>query len=326
MPEEKEAVASFLLKIQAPVVLEGISQLLNDPRLEHLAVLSERSIFEEAKSAGYPIDGVLRIGGIPTHRMWRDLEELEGACHVCSVSRLPFSGLSWTRKVIVGPIAVSLDVTEKFEFESFDKWKKAIQAFREHLFATIQDEPSAEPSMVHALSKLIPAASRIYLGNSLPIREWDFAADVSVFDHEIFASRGVNGIDGQISTFLGLCRQEGSHWGIFGDLTTLYDMAAFWILPELALDDLNVVVINNGGGKIFSRMYPYKEMQNVHDLSFAHLAAMWNLEYVQIEGPKSLSAMPKGNGRRLIEIRCNQEATTRFWEKIKIIEQATPVS
>ena len=47
-----------------------------------------------AKS-NYPIDAVLRIGGVPVVRFWRDLENKKGQLKECSISRLPFSGLSW---------------------------------------------------------------------------------------------------------------------------------------------------------------------------------------------------------------------------------------
>ena len=48
------------------------------------------------------------------------------------------------------------------------------------------------------------------------------------------ASRGANGIDGQVATFLGLSDGEGESWGIVGDLTTLYDLNAPALLPQLA--------------------------------------------------------------------------------------------
>ena len=79
----------------------------------------------------------------------------------------------------------------------------------------------------------MPDPCTLVLGNSLPIREWDLAATFRCARLEIGASRGLNGIDGQTSTFLGFAEATTENWAILGDLTTLYDLAAPWILPQL---------------------------------------------------------------------------------------------
>ena len=70
---------------------------------------------------------------------------------------------------------------------------------------------------------------------------------------EVFASRGVNGIDGQVSTAFGLCDFEKPIWIILGDLTTLYDFSGFWLTTYLIEKKamVNFIVINNHGGQIF---------------------------------------------------------------------------
>ena len=126
------------------------------------------------------------------------------------------------------------------------------------------------------------------------------------------ANRGLNGIDGQISTFLGLCQPNRQNWAILGDLTTLYDMAGFWILPQLEQMNATIVVVNNGGGKLFARMYPYQEMLNAHTLNFEPLAKMWGLHYSRWEHVQTL---PKTPACRLIELVPDTAATARFWDK-----------
>ena len=97
----------------------------------------------------------------------------------------------------------------------------------------------------------------MYLGNSMPIREWDRSATYEDRGYEIQASRGLNGIDGQISTFLGLAQTGRSNWAILGDLTTLYDLAAPWFLSQMETRDITLVVMNNRGGRVF-RCTPYR--------------------------------------------------------------------
>ncbi len=321
----REAVAALLLALDAPVVLEGVSGLREDPRLQHLRIKRTDKILESAKLADYAIDGVLRIGGIPTPRIWRDLEYLENDIQVCAISDVPFSGLSWNRRVVCGPVDQILACylpPRNLTNASAKRWLKGEVWFEKQLLALFAEEPTAEPALFYALSKVVARDSHIYLGNSLPIREWDLAATSESRGLEVTASRGLNGIDGQISTFLGLCQPQRQNWAFLGDLTTLYDMAGFWILPQMEKLNVNIVVINNGGGQIFARLYPYQEMLNEHSLNFGPLAQMWGLQYDRWESiPQTLVA---GSSCRLIEVVPDAAATKRLLTKIGQLSQACP--
>lgn len=320
-PEAKEAVVQFLLSLKAPVMLEAISGLREDPRLQALRIRRTENILESAKHSGYDIDGVLRIGGIPTHRIWRDLEYLKDHLKVCAISELPFSGLSWNRCVASGCVKTFLSgyaLDKCFNPEISGKWLKSQHAFAQQLIELFHEEPFSEASQFYFLSKAIPKHAHIYLGNSLPIREWDMAANDEDSGFLVTANRGVNGIDGQISTFLGLCQPKRENWAILGDLTTLYDMAGLWVLPQLEAKQVTIVVINNGGGKIFERMYAYKEMLNEHALSFEPLAKMWGLDYSRWDKVPQKHA---GTARQLIEIVPDNAANERFCNKLAQLKQ-----
>jgi len=315
-PIAQEAVVQFLLKLNAPVYLEGISGLRGDPRLNALQITRTDDLWSESERSGYPIDGVLRLGGVPTFRFWRDLEDKQGAVQVCSISETPFAGLSWG-SVVAEPLELFFSryrPSKRYGQSSSQSWIENDRLFREKLEALFLDEPEAEPSLLHLLSRQIPVKSTVYLGNSLPIREWDLAASLEDRSLSVHASRGLNGIDGQISTFLGVCRPETQNWAILGDLTTLYDMAGPWILDQLFGVNVTIVVINNGGGKIFAPMYPYKEFQNPHALSFKPLAEMWQMHYERWHAVPSI--LKECTTNRLIEIIPNEEATLRFSKRL----------
>ncbi len=311
----RESVAQLLLKLQIPALIEGVSGLREDPRLEPLSLHRTDKIFTEAASQGYAIDGVLRIGGVPTHRVWRDLEYLKESVKVCAISELPFSGLSWSRGVACVPMAAFLATyhpPKVFGMENAQAWMASERAYDSLLRGLFEEEPLAEPSLIASLSQVIPTEARIYLGNSLPVREWDQMATRKMAHSDVHASRGVNGIDGQISTFFGLCKPSCENWGIIGDLTALYDMAAFWILKQLPDLHFHLVIVNNGGGMIFKRMYPYPEMLNAHALSFESLANMWGVPYQRsLENPDRKNAH-----QRVIELVPDPAATERFIQKL----------
>jgi 2-succinyl-5-enolpyruvyl-6-hydroxy-3-cyclohexene-1-carboxylate synthase len=262
---DRPVVAEFLLKLNAPVYLEAISGLREERRLQSLR-LTKPQLDE--------FDGVLRIGGVPTLRLWRDLEAEEGKLEVLSLTPLSFSGLSWGACLTTSLAPFLETYTLKVCFDADVSVDRLMHMQR---ISQYLENPLSEPALLYHLSQMIPEGSLVYLGNSLPIRHWDLAAGLRQF--EIFASRGMNGIDGQISTFLGLCDETKENWAVIGDLTALYDLAAPWILPQMAAKKIGLVVVNNGGGQIFKNMYPSPSFLNSHHLSFEGIAQFWKMNY-----------------------------------------------
>jgi len=318
-PASHRDVVSFLSRLQAPLLLEGVSGIREHPDLQDLRVRNIDRIFESASHFGYPIDGVLRIGGVPTARVWRDLEYLQQRIAVHSISDHSFSGLSWNREELPYPVKATLRCyvpSRTFFTYALEQWLQDERGFSTRLHQLFAKYPGAEPSLVHELSKIIPDKSHVYLGNSLPIREWDMAAASQDKHLTMTASRGLCGIDGQVSTFLGLSRQFCENWAILGDLTMIYDMAGFWVVPQMNVEQLTIVVINNGGGKIFERMFPHKEMLNTHQISFEGLSKMWNFDYVHWT---SIPSGHRSSRRQLIEIVPDPQQTAQFWDDFQTI-------
>lgn len=315
-PADRESVVHFLLRLKAPVYAEGPSGLREDIRLAPWQVNIDKIWLKSAK-CGYPIDGVLRIGSIPTGRIWRDLDEKNGAVKVCSISELPFSGLSWAEGIFA-PLSDFFEAAEKVGIKmnyACQAWIAAEKEAEKKLQELFYEEPRAEASLIYHLSKQIDKKALVYLGNSLPIREWDLAATKEPKNLNVKASRGLCGIDGQISTFLGLCTTEQENWALIGDLTALFDMVGPWILKQLPGLNVNLVIINNGGGQIFSRMFEHPSFVNEHQLNFEPLASFWKWKYELWDVvPKQINS---SKGGRLIEIVPDQQATNRFFTKMK---------
>lgn len=305
LEKDREAVLEWLKRVNSPVYCEATSGLRGHPELKSVAIYSINSLCNRKE---YPIDHVLRVGGVPTARFWRDLEKKEGEMKVSSLSHLPFSGLSW------GGVTHSsscnyqiLGSKQKGLQKLLDKDKEA----RKNLDHLLNESVGAEPWWIRELSLVIPEGSLVYLGNSQPIREWDLAATREEKHFLVEANRGVNGIDGQLSTFLGLARSKISNWAIVGDLTALYDLAAPWILSQLEAKNVTIVVINNSGGKIFSRLFENPSLQNQHDFRLKGLAELWKMDYLHCKDPSELE--PNTDKPRIIECFPDEEATKQFW-------------
>jgi 2-succinyl-5-enolpyruvyl-6-hydroxy-3-cyclohexene-1-carboxylate synthase len=298
---DRTAVREFATKLNAPIYAEPLSGLREDPALAHLIITAGERMIGRGD-----FDSVIRIGNVPALRFWRDLDESRRDLPLISFSALSFSGCS--RGEVYPLEALPSEVNRRERDDAFfadDRERAAAIA------GILDDEPDSELAMFRSLSQSIPSNARVYLGNSLPIREWDLAATREPRAFEIAASRGANGIDGQLSTFFGQCDPSRPNVCVVGDLTAIYDSNAPWIVPQLdAGIDWRIVIINNGGGRIFSRVpslrkldAPMREriIENAHAIRFDHWAAMWGIE------------------DRVTELRPDADASRRAWARYDVL-------
>ncbi|MCM2277787.1 MAG: 2-succinyl-5-enolpyruvyl-6-hydroxy-3-cyclohexene-1-carboxylic-acid synthase [Oligoflexia bacterium] len=301
-------VREFLAALGAPVYLEAQSGLREAPELASLQVRFAESVRDA-------IDAVLRIGGVPTLRFWRDLDEKRTELPLLSVSELPFSG-SPRSGLVHADLTALLDGSRPARGGAFAEFAQAALAKDRELAvgleALLGRYPRSEPGMVRALSRLIGPGARVYLGNSLPIREWDLVAAGESRGFEVGASRGANGIDGQVSTFLGFAREDRENWAVLGDLTALYDLPGPWILSQRPEIEARIAVINNGGGKIFSRLFADPAFQNEHRTEFEPWAKLWGMNYERWD---EVPAAFDRKGNWLLELKPDSEDTARFWDE-----------
>ena len=294
--QDQPDVLAFLLKIRAPMWIQADSGLWGRPELEDFVVRQPELLLNSGLSH------VLRLGGVPCARIWRDLESRPDI-QVRSISRQGWSGLgrnceNW--KIPLDALAgwQPEDYSRKSSHPTDQVLLHAAQA--PSVAAMPSNVPCSEEAWFTWLSSHIPDQATVFLGNSLPIREWQSAATWRA-GLEIFANRGANGIDGEISTFLGLAESAvGEAWGIFGDLTTVYDLAAPWVITQMRGLPVRIVIINNGGGKIFAALPSMAKarpdvrtiIQNGHALGFAGWAQLWELPYRIVTSPDDLCHLP----------------------------------
>lgn len=306
-------IINFLKKLNTPVYIESISNIRECDELEHLKIKCADKIWNNAKDSNYIIDSILKIGGTPTHRIWRDLDETNKQIKVLSVSDRNFSGMPNAKNICV-PIHSFLSSTNvkmnQLKPELIHSFLKTDKECHLKLLKLFNKYPESEQAIFFYLSEKIENNSRVYLGNSLPIRHWDLSASFLNKNFIVDASRGLNGIDGQISSFLGFAEETTKeNWGIFGDLTTLYDMPGMWMLRQRPTLNANIVIINNGGGKIFNKVLTGDISilcQNIHDLNFEYLAKFWGLDYEIYTDARKINNTKRN---RVIEIKPNQEQT-----------------
>lgn len=117
------------------------------------------------------------------------------------------------------------------------------------------DEPTG-PAVARAVVAALPAVARLFVGSSNSARDLDLGVGEWPEDLDVVASRGLAGIDGCVSTAVGLALADpGRPWvALVGDLTFEHDAAALAIGPGEPRPDLTVVVLDDRGGGIFSTL------------------------------------------------------------------------
>ncbi|MBL9119457.1 MAG: 2-succinyl-5-enolpyruvyl-6-hydroxy-3-cyclohexene-1-carboxylic-acid synthase [Phycisphaerae bacterium] len=148
-----------------------------------------------------------------------------------------------------------------------------------------------EPWVAHELLGTFPAGMPIVLGNSMPIRDADMHYPSRSPDRPIVVNRGASGIDGLVSTAVGVALGGRPAALLLGDLSLLHDLGGLANVRRIGTP-LHIVVINNDGGGIF-HFLPIASSPSAqgaferffgtpHGLGFEHAAAMFGLRHRRV--------------------------------------------
>jgi 2-succinyl-5-enolpyruvyl-6-hydroxy-3-cyclohexene-1-carboxylate synthase len=109
-----------------------------------------------------------------------------------------------------------------------------------------------EGAIFESLPTAVPDGAIVVAGNSMPVRDLDAFLPASERQIRCLGNRGASGIDGLVSTALGVAAaQERPVLAVVGDLSFLHDLNALISARRLRLD-ATIVLVNNDGGGIFS--------------------------------------------------------------------------
>ncbi len=168
----------------------------------------------------------------------------------------------------------------------------------------------SEPSNARVVTSLIAEGCNLVVSSSMPIRDVEWFGSVTPHA-QVYSNRGTNGIDGVVSTAIGVALGSGVETTLLiGDVACLHDTNGLWALMQRHVN-LKIVVTNNDGGSIFSFLPQATQVDNEtfellygtpHGVSFEHLAAAHGIPFRRATQSDSLRDALAHDGIVLIEV------------------------
>jgi 2-succinyl-5-enolpyruvyl-6-hydroxy-3-cyclohexene-1-carboxylate synthase len=173
-----------------------------------------------------------------------------------------------------------------------------------------------EPRVAREVVASLPSGANLFVSSSMPIRDVDAFAPGSAMPLRVLSNRGANGIDGIISSALGVAAASGRPTVLLtGDLAFLHDVGGLLTARRHHLS-LTVVVVNNDGGGIFSFLPIAKATEHFeplfgtpHGVDLSHAAALYGAEFHRPDSAPALRASVKvgmEGGLHIIEVRTDR--------------------
>lgn len=230
-----------------------------------------------------------------------------------------------------------IDLLKKEKFtRRKSKWLEDFKTAEGIAWRVVSEELNAqikltEPKIVTELLKYLPSKSHLFLGNSLPIRDFDCFSGISSKLFNLYFNRGASGIDGIVSTALGVAAVKRPVFLLVGDISFLHDLNSLSIAIKNRIP-LTVILINNNGGGIF-RALPVSRKKKLlnefftapHNLNIADIVKAFGIRYKSIKNKTELRNAIEGNKLNspvVLEIQTNAiesaKLRKRLFNRIKV--------
>ncbi|MDM7326210.1 MAG: thiamine pyrophosphate-binding protein, partial [Thermosynechococcus sp. Uc] len=205
-------------------------------------------------------------------------------------------------------------------------WQDCDQRLHEQLQRTFETiDWFCEAKLIYHLPQWLPAQTAIFVASSMPVRDVESVWRAGDRPHRFYFNRGANGIDGTLSSALGVAHRGQPTLLITGDLACLHDTNGWLITPQFQ-GCLTVLLINNQGGGIFEHL-PIRQFDPPFETFFATpqqvdfrcLAAAYGVPYhylqdwADVEAQLRHTPWPK---IRLLEFRSDRHRNAQWRQQV----------
>ncbi len=230
-----------------------------------------------------------------------DLEVVQVVAHPDE----PGPGRHVTR--VVGPVMAGEGPAEA-DVQWYEQWRRAGELATRTVDGVLGAWPELTgPALARLAARATGDEDALVVAASNPIRDVDLVAPGFCGNALVAANRGLAGIDGTLSTAVGLaCVSARRTRALVGDLAFLHDAGGLVVPPhERERLRLQILLLNDDGGGIFStlehadRPASFERVFGTpHGADFAALCAAHHVPYSALTGPdeleRAISTVPQG--------------------------------
>ncbi|NTV71948.1 MAG: 2-succinyl-5-enolpyruvyl-6-hydroxy-3-cyclohexene-1-carboxylic-acid synthase [Azonexaceae bacterium] len=304
--ENHNAIAALAKQLDCPILAEPLSGMRygNHDR-SHLCVRYNHWLNNRAFADLHRPEWVLRFGAFPvTRNLQNYVSEIRNTHAVVEPwPRWSDPAHRLTHLFRAEPADVCSALLAESPVAAPRAWR---QDFAEQ--ESIASE-MADAGHIGVMLEETPDATPFFIGNSLAIRQLDSLSGCSEKTIHFYGNRGASGIDGNISTALGISAVHGSVVALLGDLTTQHDLGGLALARGR---NAVIVVVNNGGGGIFDHL-PQSDLpefeqgwRTPQQISFEDAAQTFSLGFSRADSiqdfSRALRAALAAGGPHLIEL------------------------
>lgn len=206
-------------------------------------------------------------------------------------------------------------------------WESIESNSREQL-DRVQEEPHLfEGRTIHMLQQMMPDEGQLLVANSMSIRDMDYFWATGRSQAMVYGNRGTNGIDGTVSTALGISTNGKPTVMLTGDLSFFHDLNGLAIGKTHGMN-LTIILHNNDGGGIFQYL-PQKGTDDFdylfntpQGIDYSGLATMYGLDYVKVttnaELEQAMQQYIGAEGIHLIEVPTSKEGSRELHKVYRV--------
>ncbi len=310
-----------------PILADALSPLRHAGACEVPVVACYDALLrDESVARALTPRSVLCVGGWPTSKVLRGWLERSGAeillVGEAGANRDALHGR--TRRIRAPIESLAIEGPAIRDDAWLAQWAAADGAARASLDEGLRAEPGFFEGLVPGvLAAVLPAGTPVFVASSMPVRDVEYFWPLNDRGFAVHFNRGANGIDGTLSTALGVAHGADRPAVLLtGDLAFLHDANGLLSAPRLR-GGLTVVLINNDGGGIFEHLPiaafepPFEAFfATPQRVDFAKLCAAHEVAHRLVAAPAELAAelaSPCARGIRVLEIRTDRkrDAATR---------------
>jgi 2-succinyl-5-enolpyruvyl-6-hydroxy-3-cyclohexene-1-carboxylate synthase len=319
------AIARLAQALNWPVLAEGLSPVRNYAELCPYLISTYDLILRSPQLAlELRPDMVIQVGEMPTSKELRGWvsrsQPLSWVVDASYQNLDPVHGRTTHLRISIEQLQVIK--AGKTAPDYLQSWCAAEAKVRKDLDQILGEmEELFEGKVAWLISQILPPETPLFIANSMPVRDVEFFWKPNNLGGRSYFNRGANGIDGTLSTALGVAHRQQSTVLLTGDLALLHDTNGFLIRNKF-VGHLTIILINNNGGGIFEMLPiakfdpPFEEFfATPQDIDFAQLCATYRVQYELIGSWQQLQArlnpLPS-MGIRVLEVRTNRKADARW--------------